>query len=228
MFDVRKILTLGIGVLCLLTVETSFADTMSAVPLRVQAQVTQSIELSYVIFEGAPVDGVLVDSMNFGILKDRFEGDTVSRGSLFSDRWYTVMVVVGARGGPHYEITQTASALTSGTAEIPANAYLCTPVYAAEDEWQWEGPAGELMRQPQGPQPPGSVLHPAGTAVEVNKKVYTSEPIGSSRIVQIIYSITNGYKDNGEAWPGFTGDPIPTNIPPGEYSGTITVTVTTL
>lgn len=228
MLNVRRLLTIGMGLLCLLAVDVSSADTLTAVPLRVQAQITQSIELSYVIFEGAPVDGVLVDSMNFGILKDRFEGDTVSRGALFSDRWYTVMVIVGARGAPHYEITQTSSALSNGTAEIPANAYLCTPVYAAEDEWQWEGAAGELVHQAQGPQPPGSVLHPPGSAVDVNKKVYTSEPLGSSRIIQIIYSITNGYQESGDVWPGFTGDPIPLNIPPGEYSGTITVTVTTL
>ena len=227
MLRVRKILTIGIGLFYLLVVEVS-ADTFNTVSLRVQAQITQSIELSYVIFDGPPVNAVIVDSMNFGILKDRFEGDTVSRGALFSDKWYTVMIIVGAQGAPQYEIVQAASPLSNGIVEIPANAYLCSPVYAAEDEWQWEGPAGELMRQPQGPQPPGSVLHSPGSAVETNKKIYTSEPLGSSRIIQIIYSITNGYQESGEVWPGFTGDPIPLNIPPGEYSGNITFTVTTL
>lgn len=224
----RKLFIIGIGVFCLLTVDVSRADILTAVPLRVQAEITQSIELSYVIFEGAPTNGVLVDSMSFGILKDRFEGDTVSRGALFSDRWFTLMVIVGARGGPQYEITQTASALSNGTAEIPTNAYLCTPVYAEQDEWQWYGAVGELYRQAQGPQPAGSALHPAGPAAVAGKKIYTSEPLGSSRIIQVIYSITNGYREDGNTWPGFSGDPIPLNLPPGEYSGSVTITVTTL
>lgn len=228
MLSRKKLITIGIGLLYLLTIDVSLADTLNAVPLRVQVQVNQSIELSYVIFEGAPTDGVLVESMSFGILKDTFPGTNVSAGGLFSDRWFTVMVVVGARGGPHYEITQTASALSNGTAELPSNAYLCSPVYAEQDEWQWGGPTGEIIREAQGPQPAGSVLHPPGTAAAVNKKIYTSEPIGSSRIIQLIYSITNGYRDDGNVWPGFTGEPIPLNIPPGEYTGTVTITVTTL
>ena len=201
----------------------AFADTVTASPLTVRAEIEQSVEVSYVIFEGAPTDGKVVDSMAFGVLTDRFPGDTQSRGCLFSDKWYTVMVFVGAIGGPQYEITQTAEALSSGIAEIPSNVYLCTPVYAPEDEWQWAGGS-----KAQGSQPAGSALHEAGTAVEANKKIYTSESNGSSRIIQIVYSITNGYKADGGVWPGFTGEGAPLSLPPGAYTGAVTITVTTL
>ncbi|MBL7081730.1 MAG: hypothetical protein ISS44_04100 [Candidatus Omnitrophica bacterium] len=201
----------------------AFSETTTAATLSVQAKIEQSVEVSYVIFEGAPADGNEADSMAFDVLTDRFPGDTQSRGCLFSEKWFTVMVFVGVVGGPQYELTQTATALSSGTAEIPTNAYLCTPVYAQEDEWQWEG-----GKKAQGPQPAASSLHEAGSAVEANKKIYTSEPNGSARIIQIVYSITNGYKSDGSVWPGFTGEPIPLNLPPGQYTGTITITLTTL
>ena len=221
--------TIRAGILFfLLMTQVCLAETVSVAPLKVQTEVTPSIELSYIIFQGAPTDDVKVDNVNFEVLKDRFPGDKASRGSLFSDKWYTVMVFVGVSGGLQYEVTQAASPLTSGTAEIPSNAYLCTPVYAEDDEWHWWGANGELYRKVQGPQPAGSLLHSAGSAVETNKKIYTSEVKGSSRIIQIVYALTNGYKADGGIWPGFVGEGIPLDQPSGVYSGTITITVTTL
>jgi hypothetical protein len=158
--------------------------------------------------------------MNFH-LEEVTAADGTGLGVLASPIWYTTWLVAKTSGTP-YIIQQHATPLTivGGTTTIPDNVYLMKPEYKPEDKWIW--PGGPVNGVPQGTIPTGASVGTAGSAVGVNKLIYSSDPDGLSRMVRAYHSITNGVKSDGTTIvDGFTGDPMTLDQPAGTYIGGI-------
>jgi hypothetical protein len=94
-----------------------------------------------------------------------------------------------------YTCTQTGTALVNGANSIPNANYQVNPVYVASDNG---GAANE------------GTMGSAGTAVAVNKTLYTSGGTHSLRVIRAYYSLTN----------------VPADQPVGTYQGTLQFTIT--
>ena len=160
-----------------------------------------------------------VFSMNFGTLKHTFKDDSEA-GLWFSDVSFCVVIYAQPYGKP-YEIRSTCAGLVSGSHALPAGSFGLTPVYNENDEWKWSKGSKK-----QGSMPEGAELGTPGPAIATNKLIYSSElEKGTARIIQAYYSIPPKKKDGSDPYEGF--QPIPLDQPPGTYTGTVTITIST-
>ena len=217
------ILTAGL----LLGMSSLWAD--SSVNIDVSAKVPDSSpEISVTILkftDGNPdnnpwTDSDEVTSMNFGTLKHTFK-DGSEAGLWFSDAGFCVVIYAQPYGQP-YEIKSTCTGLVSeNNDQLPAGSFGLTPVYSENDEWKWSKGSKK-----QGQMPPGAKLGTPGPAIATNKLIYSSESgTATARIIQAYYSIPPKKKDGSDPYEGF--QPIPLDQPPGTYTGTVTITIST-
>jgi hypothetical protein len=149
-------------------------------------------------------------------------------------QWVSVtqnFLIVWATGmGDAYQIlADGAGALTGTGGTLPANSFMCSPIYSAADLW-WVDSDGDGVKDPgetyaQGAMPATAVKGTDGPIIGVaGKNIYTSEtPVGSARIIQILFMFP-AYKNDGTV--PFTGYvPIPSTQAAGTYQGNATVTV---
>ncbi|MCD6228955.1 MAG: hypothetical protein J7K17_05730 [Candidatus Omnitrophica bacterium] len=161
-----------------------------------------------------------VTSMNFGTLKHTFS-DGSEAGLWFSNAGFCVVIYAQPYGQP-YEIKSTCTGLVSeNNDQLPAGSFGLTPAYSEVDEWTWLGGSQE-----QGPMPDGAQLGTPGPAIATDKLIYSSEPgTGTARIIQAYYSIPPRKSDGSNPYNDF--EPIPLDQPPGTYTGTVTITIST-
>ncbi|OQX87021.1 MAG: hypothetical protein B6D55_04530 [Candidatus Omnitrophica bacterium 4484_70.2] len=163
-----------------------------------------------------------VTSMNFGTLKHTFK-DGSEAGLWFSDVGFCVVIYAQPYGQP-YEIKSTCTGLVFGSNALPAGSFGLVPAYSENDKWTW-GPKPEDS-QKQGPMPDGAELGTPGPAIATDKLIYSSESgTATARIIQAYYSIPPKKKDGSDPYNGF--EPIPLSQPPGIYTGTVTITIST-
>lgn len=156
-----------------------------------------------------------VSSMAFGPLTHILDNGS-DAGIWFAKRYFCAIVFTQPFGKP-YNINSSSSGLTSGANTLPAAAFVLAPGYASLDEWS--------PGNPQGPMPSGASLGAKGSAVGVNKLVYSSETgIATGRIIQSYYSIPPDGIGGVDPYPGWSG--VPLGQPAGSYSGTVTLTIT--
>lgn len=189
----------------------AYAASVSSSPYTVSASVDGSLTLSVALKKNSST-GVATSSMDFGKLTqfDYTDGCTGSvsstlRSSATSTTGtgnVTTMVTVNSHGLP-YTVTQIGTALTNGTATIPAGASTVVTAYSPLDN------AGAALV---------GTLGTRGSWVGT-KTLYTSDAIGSMRTFQSIYSITD------DPVAGATAG-VPLNQRGGTYNGTVTFTVT--
>jgi hypothetical protein len=160
-----------------------------------------------------------VSSMDFGTLVSSISGGG-SSGLWYSTAGFCVVIFTQPYGKP-YEVKSTCNGLVGQTtaATLPAGSFGLTPVYSADDEWQWDGGSAA-----QGPMPAGASLGSAGPAIATDKLIYSSESgTATARILQAYYGLPP-YKADGTApHPGF--EPIPLTQAPDTYTGTVTITI---
>lgn len=172
----------------------------SSVQVSVNANVQSALTLNAAIVQNDGGVTSNVASMNFGQLTP------TGFGGLSSTRFFTVYLTASTQTLP-YTITQTGTALTAGSATIPAGASKVTPVYAATDN------GGAAI-------PSGASLGTAGTWVASNKTIYTSESSNAQqRTIQAIYGLQSDPTLGA-------GNFVPSSQAAGGYAGTITYTVT--
>jgi len=122
-------------------------------------------------------------------------------------------VIVWATGlGDDYEIYSDGSGAMSGTGgTLPAGSLMVTPIYSSTDKWDPSGPG-------QGGMPSGSSLGNPAKALQLGNLVYSSEsPVGSARILQVMYMFPAYNMDGTSPYTGY--EPIPTSTSAGSYSG---------
>ena len=123
---------------------------------------------------------------------------------LRSQKAYCAMVTANSSSVP-YTIKQTAQSLTYLTNKIPDGAFVVVPVYSSVDN-------GGLTNT--------GTLGAKGTAVAVDKTIYTSGGSHGARTIQAIYAITDDPNSGATA-------AVPIDQPAGTYQGTVTFTVNT-
>jgi len=113
--------------------------------------------------------------------------------------------------GAHYVISQTGTALTSGTNTIPAGACRMVPVYSSSDL---------LGGVAQGPIPAGaSIGAKASWVTATGNTIYNSEASNTAvRIAQAHFSVTDDPTTGANA-------AVSVNQAGGSYSATVTFTV---
>jgi len=212
----------------LLLVGMSSLWAASSVNIGVSAEVPDgSPEISVTILkftDGDPDNNPWTNSteetsMNFGTLKHTFD-DGSEAGLWFSKAGFCVVIYAQPYGQP-YEIKSTCTGLVSGSSTLPVGSFGLTPAYSEDDEWQWPGGS-----EKQGQMPNGAQLGTPGPAIATDKLIYSSESgTATARIIQAYYSIPPKKKDGSDPYEGF--QPIPLDQPPGTYTGTVTITIST-
>lgn len=182
------------------------AASTSFGPVPVSATVGGGLTLT-VVMRKNDFSGPIVTNMDFGRLVDIGTG-TLRSSSTSTTGTGAVDVFLSANSqGLPYTITQTGTALSSGSASLPAGACVVVPVYAQADN----GGAA---------QPQGATLGTPGTWVSSGKVLYASESGNAAmRTIQAIYSISDD-----PAAGATTG--VPVDQPGGDYDATITFTAT--
>lgn len=156
-----------------------------------------------------------VNSLAFGPL-GRILDNGSDAGVWFAKRFFAAIISTQPFGKP-YNINSSSTGVTSGVNTLPAPAFVLAPGYAALDEWS--------PGNPQGAMPLGASLGTKGSAVAVNKLVYSSETgVATARIIRAFYSIPPKNADGTDPYPGWSG--VPLSQEPGSYSGAVTLTIT--
>jgi len=198
----------------------AFATSVSTSALPVAASVDGGLSISATLFKDStsgPV-GNAISSINFGQLQV-FSNTSTGGQTLRSSDTGTgalmggVVALVSANShGAHYTISQTGTALTSGTNTIPAGACRMVPFYSASE--LSNGVA-------QGAIPAGASVGTAASWVtSTGNTVYNSESSAAAmRIVQAHFGITDDPASGATA-----AVPI-TQAPGTNYSGSVTFTV---
>lgn len=200
MRKLNKVVASFVAILVLAS-PTAFAASTSQGPFTVSAVVPSNLTLSVALHKNSST-GAGISSMDFGTLQPTATGNLVSSTSGSTGTGDAVAVISANTQAAPYTITQTGTALASGTNTIPSGACQVTPVYATADN----GGAAN----------PGT-LGSAGSWVATNKTLYTSEASNSTiKVIQAHYAIT-------ESASGV----VPPNQPAGTYTGQVTFTVTT-
>ncbi len=158
-----------------------------------------------------------VDSMDFGQFTFLL-ADNSNAGIFFSNAGHCVVIFSESFGKP-YDIMSSCQGITSGANSLSAGSFGLTPVYSETDKYVF--PGGEKLN---GPFPGnGANLGAPGPAVG-DRLIYTSEnAVATSKIIQAYYGFPP-YKAGGiDPFPGYV--PIQLTQAPGQYSGTVTLTI---
>ncbi|MCP4653103.1 MAG: hypothetical protein GY858_06960 [Candidatus Omnitrophica bacterium] len=210
------LMVVGVGSVCLAADNPTF-------DLQVQAEVPEVLNLSYWVQE-VPSDGEPYDpesremdvgeALNFGELQWDEEN-----GILMADKYFSVFMAA-TTSGRDYQITQTCSGFyLNGTGPDSLNtSLLLKPDYVADDKFD----ADEDIIQ--GPLVSGETIYDTKVfaAPKSDYEIYRSTT-GRSRIVRCYYGLATGDPDGEE--PAGT-DIISADTPSGDYTGTVTFTVT--
>lgn len=173
------------------------AGTQNVGPVPVSAEVPSSLELVVTIRDA--LTNAVVPTMAFGeLLPDT--GDYRAR------TFYLVTLQVFAGGNAH-EVSQNGTLLSrnEGGETIPSGAFNVSPFY--------DSAVNSGL-----PQPPGSAVSSAGSAVGL--KLLYSDPSGNNRTVSAFYTLS------GDPNTGATQQ-IPLSQKSGAYSGAVQFTLTT-
>lgn len=159
-----------------------------------------------------------VTSMAFGPLRHILD-DGKDAGIWFAKRFFAAIIFSQPFGRP-YNINSSSTGLTSEANQLKKEAFVLAPGYAEQDRFDPNDP-----KSAQGPMPPGASLGPKGSAVGVNKLVYSSETgTALGRIIRAFYGIPPKNADGSDPYPGWSG--VPLGQAGGSYSGTVTLTIT--
>ncbi|OGX15886.1 MAG: hypothetical protein A2166_01960 [Omnitrophica WOR_2 bacterium RBG_13_41_10] len=202
------------------------------------ATTTGAIAVRAVIAAGTPDMGFEIHKMNDG----NADHDPWTNYSLVSnltfDAWNIVQktgkaaqwasatqntIIVYASGmGDDYQIfADGTGSLTGPGGTLAAGTLACTPIYSATDLW-WVDVDGDGVKDPgetyaQGAMP--GTLGSTGAILGVTgKSIYSSEsPVGSARILQILFMFPSYNNDGTDPYSGYA--PIPATIAAGTYQG---------
>jgi len=144
-----------------------------------------------------------IDEMNFGELTHTL-ADGSEAGVWYSPVSFLVLINTTSFGHK-YEITSHCKGLSSGANILPAGSFVLTP--------SWDSSQGDM--------PADAVLGSRDSAVG-DKLIYRSEPAASNRVIQAEYSLPRG---NLKAYDGYHPESIPLDQPPGNYTGTVTISI---
>jgi len=225
-FDLFKRICIFLPLLCLVLWGGEFAFAGSEETILVNAEIPpNSPKVSVIILkftDGNPDNNPWTNSstenaMDFGTLTYLL-ADRSNAGLFYSPNGFCVVIFSESFGKP-YEIWSSCLGISDGVNFLPAGSFGLTPVYSEKDKFVW--PGGE---KEQGGMPAGATLGEAGPAVHPLKLIYSSESgEATARIIQAYYGLPP-YKAGGAVpFPGFT--PIPLSQPPGQYSGTVKITI---
>ncbi len=188
-----------------------FAATNTAGPYTVSASVDGTLGMT-VVLKKNDWNGTTITTMDFGKLIDIGTG-TLRSSSTSTTGTGAVCAMISANShGLPYSITTTGSALANGAITIPAGACGVVPVYIAADN------GGAAI-------PTGATLGAPGPWVGAVRTIYTSEATNPAKLVALraYYSITDD--PAGGSSGGATGN-VPLSQPGGNYTNTVTITVT--
>lgn len=128
-------------------------------------------------------------------------------GVMFTDLWYSIFLWITASKPYHIKQTSQSLMTTDGQHNLD-NSFVVTPDYNANDKWSGgdaQGPIGS------------DVLGSPSLVKNANILYYGNN--GVSHILRLYYTIP--------AQSGVSGwQPIPASQTPGQYQGTITITIT--
>ena len=208
-------------------------------PVANSATTTGNIPVVANIQPGTPDMSFEIHKMNDGNPDNDPWTNYTTASNLTFDKWAIVQrpgksaqwssitmntVIVWATGnGDDYQIySDGTGALTGPGGTLPSASMICDPIYASQDKW-WIDMDGDGVKDPneffeQGPQPSGSNLYAKGAALTVGKLIYSSEsPVGSARILQILYAFPPYNLDGSAPYTGYV--PIPSTMAAGQYTG---------
>ncbi|HTL70289.1 MAG TPA: hypothetical protein VL404_03260 [Candidatus Eisenbacteria bacterium] len=169
---------------------------------------SSNLQLNMNLFKNsvAPANDITAgNAMNFGTLQDIGTGTLRSTPAGSTGTGDVIALISAVSTGNPYTITQNGTQLTSGSNTLPAGAQTVVPVYATQDN------GGNALV---------GTLGTAGSWVNANKTLYTSNAAADTRLIQFHYSITDD-----PAAGATTG--VPTSQAAGTYTATVTFTVTT-
>jgi hypothetical protein len=206
-----------------LLLTAAFAATEKSI--TVSAEIPQSApQVSVTILkftDGDPdqnpwTNSQIVETMDFGELTYLLS-DNTNAGLFYSTAGFCVVVSAEPFGKP-YAIMSSCNGVGSGSNYLKSGSFGLVPVYSSTDKWVFSGGSKE-----QGDMPSGATLGNAGSAVG-DKTIYSSESTeATARIIQAYYGLPP-YKSGGaDPFPGYT--PIPLTQAPGQYSGTVIITI---
>lgn len=185
----------------------AFAAQASTGPIVTAANVGGGLSLQVVIRKNNSA-GAIITSMDFGQLEDIGTGTLRSSATGSTQTGDAVAFITPNAHGLPYTVTVDGTQMSNGTTTLPDGALCVAPVYATQDN----GGAS---------QPAGSVLGSAGSWVGTGKVIYQSESgVAEGRTVQGHFSITD------DPAAGSTAS-VPLSQAAGDYTGTVTITVTT-
>ena len=169
------------------------AAVVTSGPVQVSASVNALQQFNCTILQhNTPTDaGTLVTAMNYGQLA-RPNNPDGTPGALAGTPFFQVSCALNT-SGKGYTLTQTGTALTSGTNTIPAGAYIFTPL--------------NIVTGP-GAYPTGGTVSPRGSAFRTAAGWYAN-PTGKAGVIQATYGITNDAANGATQF-----------IPPDQASGT--------
>lgn len=206
------------GVASLDAASTVTLSTTASVPLLSPELTVLLLQIDDGNPDNNPFTGsTTATSLTFGTLTHLLS-DGSEAGGWFANRFFCAVVFTQPFGLP-YEVRHTGTAATSGVNALPNGSFGITPVYSSTDEFS--------PGVPQGAMPVGATLGTAGSAVIVNKLVYSSEPApgpATARIIQVYYSLPPDGPGGVDPFPGY--QQIPLSQPTGSYSATVTLTIT--
>jgi hypothetical protein len=205
----KKVITLAV-VLAMaygFTAPAVYAATTSTAPITTTATVSSALTLS-VVMRKNDFAGAVINSMNFGNLLDIGTGTLRSSPTSNTGTGAVAAFINANTQGAPYQITQTGTTLSNGTSTLPSGACTVVPVYAAADN------GGAAI-------PAGASIGTKGTWIG-SRTLYTSESgTAALRTIQAIYSVTD------DPAAGSTAG-VPLSQQAGTYSGTVTITATTV
>lgn len=214
MKNFKKTMAAAVGLI--LASSSAFAGTVSSPTFPASAVVDGSLAMTVTLRRNSTA-GAVATQMNFGQLQEfsftnpaGVVSNTLRSSATGPGNTGTGSIVASITANSHglpYVIKQTGTALSNGTATIPAGACTVVPVYATQDN-------GGLAK------PAAAVLGTAGSWVATDKALYTSETgVAAMRTIQNYYSITDDPAAGATA-------AVPVSQASGTYNGTVTFTVT--
>jgi hypothetical protein len=224
--DLWKRMSIFVLLICFVLLGGKFVFSASEEPIFVTAEIpTNSPQIKLVILkftDGNPDNDPWTEStqegfLDFGTLTYLL-ADSSNAGLFYSPNGYCVVIFADSFGRP-YDITSSCLGITDGVNFLPAGSFGLVPVYSEKDKYVY--PGGESV---QGSIPDGASLGPAGTAVNPNALIYSSElGIAKARIIQAYYSLPPKKAGGADPFPGF--EPIPLTQTPGVYTGVVKITI---
>ncbi|HTL70290.1 MAG TPA: hypothetical protein VL404_03265 [Candidatus Eisenbacteria bacterium] len=202
-----KKVTVSLVALLFAFAQSAFAASVSKPAVNVSAVVSSNLQLNMALYKNSVAvanDITAGNAMAFGTLKDVGTGTLRSSTTGSTGTGSVVALLSAISTGVPYTITQNGTALTSGVNTLPAGATTVVPVYAPEDN------GGQALV---------GTLGTAGSWVNANKTLYTSNAAAAGRVIQAHYSVTDD-----PAAGATTG--VPTSQAAGTYTATVTFTVT--